>query len=68
MSVLRTRLFVEDPSKFVIEFVLITTMMLNHFEELEGKELTFFKENASSLDPLSALIELINIVFAQHIW
>ena len=67
MSALRARLFVEDSSKFSIEFALITSMLLNHFGELEDKQVAFFKTNASSSYLCSALTLLINLVFDQSL-
>ena len=42
-------------------------MLLNHFGELEEKQVTFFKANASSSDFYSALTVLINLVFDQNL-
>ena len=65
MGVLRARLFVERPSKFSIEFALITSTLLNHFGELDDKQVAFLKTNSPYL--CSALTVLINLVFDQSL-
>ena len=52
---------------FSIEFALITSMLFNHFGELDDKQIAFFKANTNSPDFCSALTGLIDLVFDQNI-